>query len=35
MVGGPELKEAGCGVMGLLKIRLETDEWLYEEYEEA
>ncbi len=35
MVGGPEIYEAGRGTMGLLKIRVETEEWIYEEYEEA
>tara|TARA_Y100001935_G_C16982416_1_gene349479 strand:- start:2 stop:109 length:108 start_codon:yes stop_codon:yes gene_type:complete len=35
MVGGPRYKKQDVGIMGLLKIRLETEEWIYEEYEEA
>ena len=27
--------EVGCGTMGELKIRIETDEWIFEEYVEA
>jgi len=26
---------AGCGMMSELKIRIETDEWIFEEFVEA
>jgi hypothetical protein len=27
--------EVGCGIMSELKIRIETDEWIFEEFVEA
>jgi hypothetical protein len=33
--GPPACWEAGCGMMSELKIRIETDEWIFEEFVEA